>query len=258
MAAHLVERMCIETQGQGDPLVMIHGLGGTSNVFTPQTALLAGRMRVIRPDLPGSGRSPTSGHYTVEMLADAVIRALAALGVERANFAGHSMGAAICCHIVLKQPGLVKTLALFDPLPAPADANRQVLRDRAHLARSDGMQPIADAIVESSTAGRTRRDHPVTLTLIREMIMRQDAEGYARACEALADAVAPDVRPIRSPTLLVTGEDDPVAPPSAVSELAARIPGARVRVLRECGHWSTLEQPRETGECLRQLYFGRA
>jgi 3-oxoadipate enol-lactonase len=257
MATRFLERMSIELNGEGDPLLMIHGLGGTSNTFTPQTVLLATRMRVIRPDLPGSGRSPTSGYFSIEMFAEAVIRALGALGVERADLAGHSMGAAICCHVALKQPGLVKSLALFGPVLAPPDANRPALRDRAALARSEGMQPIADALVQSSTGGLARRERPVTMTLIREIIMRQDPEGYARACEALADAVAPDVSPIRCPTLLVTGEEDSLASPGAVRDIATRIPAARVKLLRQCGHWSTFEQPAETLEILRQFYFGR-
>src|SRR5213078_4510644 len=109
MATRFIERMAIEVDGQGEPLVMIHGLGGTSNAFTPVIDGLARQLQVIRPDLPGAGRSPTSG------------RAVTALGIGRANFAGHSLGTIVCFHIALRNPRLVKSLALIGPLLAPAD-----------------------------------------------------------------------------------------------------------------------------------------
>jgi len=93
-------------------------------------------MQVIRPDLPGSGRSPTSARLSLEDFADAVAKAVTALGIGRANFAGHSMGTIVCFHIALRNPKLVKSMALLGPLLAPADAGRQGLRERAAAARA--------------------------------------------------------------------------------------------------------------------------
>jgi 3-oxoadipate enol-lactonase len=257
MATRFLGRMCIEIDGQGEPLVMIHGLGGTSNTFTPVIEGIARQMQVIRPDLPGCGRSPTSGRLSIEEFADTVVKALAALGVGRANFAGHSMGTIICFHIALRNPRLVKSLALVGPLLAPADAGRQGLRDRAATARSQGMQPIADAIVQTSTAGTTRRERPVVVALIREMLMRQDAEGYARACEALADATAPEVSPIKCPALLLTGDEDPIATATGARAIGGRMSGASTRVLGKCGHWATFERPEETASALEEFLLKR-
>ena len=58
MTTQMIERMAVELDGQGTPVVLVHGLGGTSNFYTPQAAALAERYWTIRPDLPGSGRSP--------------------------------------------------------------------------------------------------------------------------------------------------------------------------------------------------------
>ncbi len=59
MSTQFVERVAVEVDGDGDPVLMIHGLGGTSNVWTPLLPALT-RFRTIRPDLPGSGRSSAS------------------------------------------------------------------------------------------------------------------------------------------------------------------------------------------------------
>jgi 3-oxoadipate enol-lactonase len=125
MTTRFLERMCVEIDGQGEPLVMIHGLGGTSNTFTPVLARIAAQMQVIRPDLPGSGRSPTSGRPSIEEMADIVVKALTGLGVGRANFAGHSLGTILAFHIALRNPRLVKSLAMIGPLLAPSDVGRQ-------------------------------------------------------------------------------------------------------------------------------------
>ena len=257
MATRFIERMSIEVDGQGEPLVMIHGLGGTSNTFTPVIEGVGRQMQVIRPDLPGSGRSPTSARLSLEDLADAVAKAVTALGVGRANFAGQSLGTIVCLHIALRNPRLVKSMTLLGPLLAPADAGRQGLRDRAAMARTQGMQPIADAIVQASTAANTRREQPVTIALIREMLMRQDPEGYARLCEALADAAPPDVASIKCPTLLLTGDEDAIATATGMRAIGARLAGSRTRVVAKCGHWATFERAKETAAALEEFLLQR-
>jgi 3-oxoadipate enol-lactonase len=257
MTTRFLERMCVEIDGQGEPLVMIHGLGGTSNTFTPVLARIAAQMQVIRPDLPGSGRSPTSGRPSIEEMADIVVKALTGLGVGRANFAGHSLGTILAFHIALRNPRLVKSLAMIGPLLAPSDVGRQGLRDRAAVARAQGMQPVADGIVQSSTSGTTRRERPLAIAMIRETLMRQDAEGYARNCEALAEAPPPDVAAIKCPTLLVTGDEDPLATASGMAGIARRIAGAESRVISSCGHWATFERPEATAAAVEEFLAKR-
>jgi pimeloyl-ACP methyl ester carboxylesterase len=112
------------------------------------------------------------------------------------------------------------------------------------------MQEIADAIVQGATSASTREALPVAAALVRESLMRQDAQGYARSCEALAAAQSAALEDIRVPVLLVTGDEDSVAPPSTAYEMARRLPNARVVVLNRCGHWTTFERPTE---CAHQL-----
>jgi pimeloyl-ACP methyl ester carboxylesterase len=87
--------------------------------------------------------------------------------------------------------------------------------------------------------------------------MRQDPDGYARSCEALAEMGPADTSRIDCPTLLVTGDEDAVAPAQAVRQLGERIPGARVEVLTRCGHWTPLEKPAECDDLLRRFYAQR-
>jgi pimeloyl-ACP methyl ester carboxylesterase len=242
--------MAVEVDGEGPPVIALHGLGGTSNTFAPQLGVLR-RHRVIRPDLPGSGRSRGGQQVSVQGFVDAVIRMARVLGVESALFLGHSLGTIVCQHLAVQAPRLVRAMALFGALPAPPDAGRDGLRARAARARSDGMSGIAAEIAAGSVARATQEENPAAFAFVRESLMRQDPEGYAQTCEALAAAVPAEAGRIICPTLLVNGEDDAVAPPSVARSLAERLSGARVVILNRCGHWPTIERPREANEALR-------
>jgi len=257
MGTRFVERMCVEVDGQGEPLVMIHGLGGTSNSFTPLLGRIAGQMQVIRPDLPCAGRSPTSGRHSIEEIADTVARSLAALGIGRATFAGHSLGAVVAFHAAVRNPQLVKAMVLIGPFLTPTDTARQGLRERAAVARAQGMQTVADGVVNGTTAGSTRRDRRLAVAMIRESLMRQDAEGYARLCEALAESAAPEVGSIKCPSLLITGDEDPIATASGVAGIARRISGSESRIIGRCGHWAMFEQPEATAAAIEEFLARR-
>jgi 3-oxoadipate enol-lactonase len=257
LSTQVIERMAVEVEGAGEALIMLHGLGGTSNVYTPQMALLTPRFRVIRPDLPGSGRSAAVPTLTIAILIETVLRALRVMGVEQAHLVGHSMGTIVCQHLAVQRPGMVKSLVLLGPLLAPTDAVRQTMRERADKARAEGMAEIADAVVKGATSGDTKNNNPVAVGFVRELLMHQDPGGYASNCEALAGASAADVAQIRCRTLLITGDEDAVAPPSNVRAMAQQIAGARVVVLNRCGHWSTIERAAEVTAELKDFYFGR-
>ena len=140
---------------------------------------------------------------------------------------------------------------------APTDIARANIRARAAKARAEGvagMQDIAQTLMNGATSADSRQRTPAAAAFVRESLMRQDADGYARSCEALADAQATAVERIEAPTLLVTGDEDTVAPPQAVRAMAERMQGVksgvRVVVLNRCGHWTPIERPEE---CAREV-----
>lgn len=257
MATLFVERIAVEVDGEGDAVVMIHGLGGTSNTWTPLTAAFL-RQKRVRLDLPGSGRSHrVEGPLSIARFVQATLRAMAAAAVERAHVVAHSMGTIVAAHLAAGQPRAVKSLALFGPLLAPPEPMRAPIRARGEKARAEGaagMQAIADTLVQSATSAETKARRPAAVAFVRESLMRQDAEGYARSCEALAEAQPADTARIECPTLLVTGDEDGVAPPQAVRMMAQKIAGSRVEVLRGCGHWTPLEKPEECIRLLQQFH----
>jgi 3-oxoadipate enol-lactonase len=255
MALHLIERVVAEDEGEGDAVVCIHGLGGSANSFGPLLPALA-RHRVLRLDLPGSGRSQRAeGALSIERYADAVLALCSRAGITRAHVLGHSMGTIVAQHLAVQAPKLVRSLALFGPLIAPPEPARAAMRARAIKAREGvaGLHEIVTALLQAALSADTRQRNPLAVAFVRESLMRQEPEAYARSCEALAGAQPAAVERIACPTLLVTGDEDGVAPPQAVRLMAEKIVGARVVVLPRCGHWTPVERPDECQRSLSEL-----
>ena len=165
------------------------------------------------------------------------------------------MGTIACQHIAAAHPKRVASVALFGPLIAPPDAARSAITARAAKARDGaaGMQEITQALLQGAISADTRQRLPVAVAFVRESLMRQDGEAYARSCEALAAAQGAAVERIEAPVLLVTGDEDGVAPPQSVRAMADRLHRAasrKVVVLPRCGHWTPIERPEE---CQREL-----
>jgi 3-oxoadipate enol-lactonase len=256
MALHLFDRIAVEEEGEGEAVVCVHGLGGSSNTFTPLMPALA-HHRVVRIDLPGSGRSQRAeGPLSIQRFIDALLSVCTRLNIASAHWVGHSLGTIVCQHIAAAQAKLVKSVSLFGPLAEPPEAARVAIRARAAKARSEsvaGMHEITQTLVNAALSADTRQRQPLAVAFVRESLMRQDGEAYARTCEALADAQAAALERIEAPVLLVTGAEDGVAPPQAVRALAERLHNARstrVVVLPRCGHWTPIERP---DECQREL-----
>ena len=263
MALHGIDRMAVEEEGEGPAVVCVHGLGGSSNTWTPLMPALA-RHRVIRIDLPGSGRSQRAeGELSIAGYVEALLAMCTRLHVTRAHWLGHSMGTIVCQHIAAAHPKLVSSVALFGPLIAPPDAARAAMKARAEKARGGAaaMQEITEALLHAALSAETRQRSPMAVAFVRESLMRQEGEAYARSCEALAGAPAAAVENIEAPVLLVTGDEDGVAPPQAVRSMAEKFHRARstrVVMLPRCGHWTPIEKPEECQRELREFLAANA
>src|SRR5215813_12414127 len=128
---HLVDRIAVDIEtptGGGDAALCIHGLGGTSNTWTPLLPALS-RFTAVRFDLPGSGRSHrVEGPLSIDRFVQACLKVLASLNIERVHVLAHSLGTIVATHLAASDPKCVRSLALFGPLLAPPDVARTGLK----------------------------------------------------------------------------------------------------------------------------------
>lgn len=247
-------RFVEEFGGKGDTLVLVHGLGGSTNTWFPQAQVLKRELRLIAYDLAGSGRSAVTDRISIESHVDDLAHVVRQAGVELVHLAGHSLGTIICLHFAATYPQQVASLALIGAFPEPPPAARSALRDRAAKARAEGMAAIADAIVAAGTSDDTKINQPAAAAFVRESLMAQPPEGYARNCETLAETRAAALSRIACPVLLLTGDQDRTAPPDVGRALASALGSAQFQVLPGCGHWATIERAKQVNYALTLFY----
>jgi 3-oxoadipate enol-lactonase len=225
-----------KVEGSGPPLLLSSSLGTTHELWDPQVPALAARYRVVRYDHPGHGGSP-AGPTTIEGFARAALELADELGLDRFAFCGLSLGGMVGQWLGAHAPDRVERLVLA--CTAPHLPPREQWLDRARTVREQGVEAVADAAI-----GRwlTDRVPAAERARWRALLVSTPREGYARACEALADMdLRADIARIEAPTTLVFGRHDPVVSDENTQLLAA-VRGARVVEL-DAAHLANVEQP---------------
>jgi 3-oxoadipate enol-lactonase len=233
----------IDGSGAKPALVLASSLGTTWELWDPQLPSLAHDFQVVRFDHPGHGRSPVpDGPVTVQSISRDVVELLDLLELERVSFCGLSLGGMVGMAVALQAPERLDRLVLC--CTAAHLGPVEGWHERARIVRAAGTSAIAEAVLGRWFTEQFREERPEAVARYREMLEGIPAEGYAACCEAIArwDARS-DVSAIRTPTLVLSGEDDVATPPEDGAFLAAAIPGAELTVLPECAHLANVEQP---------------
>lgn len=227
--------------GDGAPLVFIHGAGGSRLLWGSQLGSLANAYRVVAVDLPGHGRSDSPGRTTIGAYAGVVATVLGHLG-SAAVLVGHSMGGGVAVQLALDWPELVAGLALLGTGARLRVAPALLAGLQANFGGC--VQAIARMAFAAATAPavRARGERALLATGAASLL------GDFQACDAF------DVRnrlgEIHAPCLVLCGEEDRMTPLRSAEALAGGIPDARLEVIPSAGHMAMLEQPERVGRSI--------
>ena len=238
-----------ETSGSGLPVVLIHGLGTTSDVWYSLRAVLDPDFHVISYDRSGCGLSPrrTAG-FSIDAWVDELVELLDQLGVDETAVVGHSLGSVVAQRFAARYPSRTHGLVLVGGEAVLTSEARDVLTERSALIRESGLVAAADAWLASSMSEDSRTANPSLAGLLRAMFLANDDASYIEQAEVLRDAdVTADGAHIRCPTLLIVGRDDRVTPVSWQEKIAASIPGSRISIIPGTAHMTMLEAPETFG-----------
>lgn len=224
------------------PVLLIPGLLCSAEVFAPQlSALWRFGPVMVASTLEGT----TIGEVAAKILEAAP---------PRFALAGLSLGGYICLEIMRQAPERVLKLALLDTSARP-DTAEQTASRRAALEEVQQRGFLAVALDNlNGLLHPSRRTDPSLLAVSRRMALAVGPMGFARQIEIAISRPdsRPDLRAIRVPTLAIVGDADALTPVELSEEIVSLIPDARLAIIPDCGHLSSIEQPELVSRALEE------
>ncbi len=250
--------------GTGPVCLVLHGGLGLDQSLYREFDRLADRLRVIRYDHRGNGRSgrPPLSTLTMPQLADDAVALADHLGAERVHVIGHSYGGFIGQELAIRHPERVRSLVLVSTGPGglgaaedPADLGDPVPADLA-AALASAPSSVAEAAAAMMPVLHYYVHHyPVAELAGRMRAVVPAPEAMTRSMEVLAGWSAADrLAAITAPTLVVTGSYDVLLPPAQARRIARRVPGAHLVELAGSAHFPWYDQPAEFFTVLEAWY----
>jgi len=234
------------TDGDGPPVVLLHGLLGSNENLGGIARGLGGEYGLIGMDLRNHGRSPHGTPMDYATMAGDVRTALQAEGIQQARFVGHSMGGKVAMELALGSPEWVERLVVLDIAP--------IAYERRHDATLEALHGLEPATLGSRQEADDRLAAAVPNAAVRQFLLKnlaRNGDRYAwripletiRAAYPDIAAAPPSPGPYDGPALFLRGADSDYVPADAAGAVRARFPQARIETLTGAGHWPHVEQP---------------
>jgi pimeloyl-ACP methyl ester carboxylesterase len=237
-------------EGSGPALILGHGFGGSARNFRPQSRALRDRYRVVLHDARGHARSDApdaAAQYAPECFVADIASLLDDAGAATAVVGGLSMGASVALQFALAHPDRVRGLVLASfPAASGGGGFARSARAFADCIDGEGLEAAGERFVWGADSGLEERgaalvrqgflEHPphALAHILREFLAEQPA----------VEALAPALRTLRIPTLIVAGERD-TASLGPSEALAAALPDAEFARIPDAGHVVNLARPAE-------------
>lgn len=229
----------------GDPVLMIQGLGTDSRGWILQRLAFSRRYRVITFDNRGVGRSDKPlGAYGLERMALDAVEVLQAAGHEDAHVMGASMGGIVAQVLAVQHPERVRSLVLACTACRHLAWRRELLAEWAEIARDRGMKAWAGENLRWIVGSRSLRRFGAAFGALTPVFMSAPPHafvGQIRSILAMDDSMRDQLVDIDVSTLVIVGSQDILTPQSDSEEIASRIPGAQLAVVRGGPHGFMIE-----------------
>ncbi|KAI0848377.1 alpha/beta-hydrolase [Daldinia vernicosa] len=227
-------------------ILFIHGFGGTTNAFQPLVSSLQD-FDLVRFDWAGHGRSSVPQSTSIESYVADCESVIGYLELKDILVVSHSFGGLISFHLAAKKPDIIKGVVTFGPVKPPPEAGQIALATRAATVRSGGVGAVADLVMSNAFSPKSLVNRKAEVALAREMLTRQDPEGYALALDALAGSSAPAWKQIKANVLVITGDEDKVSTATTGADIVKDIgSNAKQVIFKDTGHWHVLESTDES------------
>jgi pimeloyl-ACP methyl ester carboxylesterase len=238
-----------EWHGDGEPLVLIMGLGQDSRLWRWQIEAYSKEFRCLAFDNRGAGQTDKpKGPYSIRQLAEDAAGLMDALGLEKAHIVGASMGGAIAQELAINYTHKIKSLSLHATFPKADNYFKQTLDNFLTFRRKLTPEEFGPALGSWIFTSHFFNERESELIALRKWMLANPypmpEEPFAWQIAACKEHDTVDrLGKITSPTLITVGDRDILTPLHFAQLLAKKIPHARLAVLPDSGHGLNLEHP---------------
>jgi len=234
-------------EGSGPPLFLIHGVGSTRHAWEGLIAHLRSSFRCISYDLRGHGRTPKlPPPYSLEDFVEDLEALRRELGIEKAHFAGHSLGGMIAPAYAHRYGEHVLSLGLFSTAAFRSAEDQTKMRQFVETMRTHGVGAVLETLKDRWFTPEFALRHPDTIERRMQQLRAMDEEVYVNTFAVYAESdTAPWLPSLQQPALVLTGENDVSCSPRLNRQMAAALPHAELQILPRLRHSILVEAPDE-------------
>jgi esterase len=245
--------------GQGEPVVLVHGLFGAARNLGILSRALSQRVQVIALDLRNHGESPHGLPMDFATMAGDVAETLASLGVGRMKIVGHSLGGKTAMALALTRPELVERLVVMDIAPVTYDHDYE---DYVEAMLAMPLSPSLTRGEADQMLAQSVKAAPMRAFLLNNLVLGAAPRwrvGLKEIQAAMPDLLAwkelPGERPYTGPTLFLRGAESGYVGPEAEGAIDALFPRAERESIEGAAHWLHADKPREVIAALQAFLF---
>lgn len=253
-------------KGQGEPLMILHGLWAASDNWLPIADRLAGHFRVILPDLRNHGQSPHATGHNYDVMCEDIIELVGTLNLSvPLFFAGHSMGGKVLMHLLLKKPEIVHKAVIIDIAPAAYPIDNDSLHCQLiRFIETTDLTPYTNRTQLLARAKKILGSETYAQLAVKNI---QKTDGHLQ-WKVNIDAIRNNMETLMNwktdssiygeEVLFVKGGHSDYLNAANMEKIKKIFPAAHFKTIQDSSHWIHHEQPENLSEVITEFFIPRS
>jgi pimeloyl-ACP methyl ester carboxylesterase len=242
-------------QGQGEPVVLIHGVGMASPIWEPQIEALSSDYDVVAYDMLGHGGSSLPpAEVSLADYADQLMSLIEGLELKRPHIIGHSMGALVALEFAITHPTRLSSVTAINPVYCRSAEQRASVLSRAEALEGSGTLGSVEGPIARWFGSPVPKEWAGQAELVSSLLTSVDPVGYARTYRLFAhsdEAHKGRLDKLAVPALFMTGEFDPNSTPWMSQAMAEAAPQGQCEIIQKVRHMMAVTHPNDVNARLR-------
>ena len=250
-------KLNFRTLGEGEPLIIMHGVFGSSDNWQTLGKVFAEKFKVYLIDLRNHGNSPHSDEFDYTLMVSDVIELMEDEGLSKAHILGHSMGGKVAMHLATQHAEKVDKLVVVDIAPKYYPPHHQQIFDGFHSVDLDNLENRKDA---DDQMAKVISNMGVRQFILKNLDRKKDGsfdwklnvDAIEKSIEKVGEGIEGDVS-FNGTSLFVAGGKSDYITDADHDLIREHFPKAIVATVKDAGHWVHAEKPKELGEMVMEF-----